>query len=263
MKQKRWGRRIFFWFSVLVLIALAVGVIWLRSSRDKHEAAVAVTANTARIRNLFVDFYAARAGAHVILFDAGVDRGGSVADALLAQLQAKREDVSDVFITHGHGDHISAVPLFTNAKVHASSKDVDMMRDRSLVEPFMAIVFGWILPPPYATAVVTDAGEVVVDKDKDLKVRVFDLPGHTGGSMAYLYDGVLYTGDSIGLREGKLTPAPPMVSVDREQNKKSIKELEKSLAGAKVDFVCTGHDGCTAAGQAPQLLKDLFASVGG
>jgi glyoxylase-like metal-dependent hydrolase (beta-lactamase superfamily II) len=259
---RRVGRRIVFWFFVVVLIAVAAGVVWLRTSRGKHESAVAIDANTARVRNLFVDFYAARAGSHVILFDAGVDKEGKAADDLLAKLGAKREDVTDVFITHGHGDHLAALPLFKNATVHASSKDVDMIRDRSLVEPFMAIVAGWLLPPPPdLTATVTDAGDALVDKAKDLKVRVIALPGHTPGSLAYLYQGVLYVGDSIVIKEGKLAPAPPFVTVDREENKRSIRELAKVLETAQLDFICTGHQGCTPPGQARQMLKDLAESL--
>jgi glyoxylase-like metal-dependent hydrolase (beta-lactamase superfamily II) len=260
--KRKWWRRVIFWFFVVVLIALAGGMIWLRSNRDKHEPAVAINANAAHVRNLFVDIYGAKAGSHVVLFDTGTGREGAAIDALLAQLGAKRDDVSDVFITHGHPDHISAIPLFKQAKIHASSKDVDMIRDHGLCEPFMAIVAGWLLPAPDGTtATVTDAGDVIVDKDKGLKVRVLDLPGHTKGSMAYLYDGVLYVGDSITFNEGKLGPAPAPVTVDREENKKSIKELAKTLADTKLDFICTGHQGCTPPGKASQLLKDLAASL--
>jgi len=262
--KRRWWRRVLFWLSVVLLLGIGGAVIWLRANRGKHEPAVMVNANAARVRNLFVDFYAARAGAHVIVFDTGIDRDGAAADALLAQLGKTRDDVSDVFITHGHGDHVSGIPIFKNAKVNASSKDVDMIRDRSLIEPFAAIVSGWLLPVPDATATATDAGDVVVDKDQDLKVRVFDLPGHTQGSQAFLYDGVLYVGDSMGLRDGKLTAAAPVFSVDLTQNKRSIQALgqalDKALSGAKLDFVCTGHQACTPPDQAQSLLHALASS---
>jgi glyoxylase-like metal-dependent hydrolase (beta-lactamase superfamily II) len=255
----RWWQRLFAWVVPLAVVAAAAGVIWLRMHRDRFDAPAAVTANVSRVRNLFVDFYAARAGAHVLLFDAGVDLDGKAVDALLGQLHARREDVSHVFITHGHSDHLAAVPLFPNAKVHASSRDVDMMRDKSLLEPALAIVAGWALPVPYVSATAL-GDEGVVPVDGGGSVRVFPLPGHTSGSTAYLFDGVLFVGDSMRLGEGKLAPAPPLFSVDRAENRRSIAALKTALAGLKLDVICTGHQGCTGPGQAGQLLDELVAS---
>ena len=258
--MKRWRQRLLFWTVLLLVGAIGAGVLWLRTHRDKFEAPASVTASVSRVHNLFVDVYAARAGGKVLLFDAGIDQSGKAIDALLAQLKATRADVSDIFVTHGHGDHIGAVPLFSTAKVHASSRDVDMMRDKSLVEPALAIAFGWILPAPYVNALPLGE-DGLVPVDGGAQVRAFAIPGHTPGSMAYLYDGVLFVGDSVRYVNGKLAPAPAGFSVDRDENRRSLKVLKQALAGLKLDVICTGHEGCTPPGEAGRLLDELVASA--
>ena len=64
-----------------------------------------------RLRNFFTEIYGVRVGDKVILFDAGVGTEGRALDALLGALNARRDDVSQVFLTHGHFDHVAASPV--------------------------------------------------------------------------------------------------------------------------------------------------------
>ncbi|HSQ61747.1 MAG TPA: hypothetical protein VLM85_00975, partial [Polyangiaceae bacterium] len=71
-------------------------------------------------------------------------------------------------------------------------------------------------------------GEKVEVGDKE--VRVFAIPGHTAGSAAYLVAGVLFLGDSAGMRsDGKLAGAPWLFSDDHAQNHASLAALAKRL----------------------------------
>ena len=60
----------------------------------------------------------------IILFDAGVDRAGAALDRLLGALDADRDDVREVFLTHGHFDHVAASPLCAQAKIRVGAPDV-------------------------------------------------------------------------------------------------------------------------------------------
>src|SRR5438067_7903510 len=96
----------------LVLVALVVlAPIGMRMSRGGFKPPIEVKPGFMSIDAGGVEVYAARAGSKVILFDASMDEQGRAVDALLASMKATRADVSDVFVTHGHPDHIAAVPL--------------------------------------------------------------------------------------------------------------------------------------------------------
>ena len=68
--------------------------------------------------------YGAKVGNKVILFDAGADPGGAPVDAVLGWLHARRGDVTDVFVTHGHGDHTAGVSGLGSAHVHLGAGDL-------------------------------------------------------------------------------------------------------------------------------------------
>ena len=61
------------------------------------------------------------------------------------------------------------------------------------------------------------------------------------------------------LKGDKLDFAFAPFSVDMAKNRASIAALRGLLAGLKVQVVCTGHDGCSKAGVAQQMLDDLIA----
>ena len=60
----------------------------------------------------------------MILFDAGADPGGAPVDAVLGWLHAGRSDVTDVFVTHGHGDHTAGVAGLGSPHVHLGAGDL-------------------------------------------------------------------------------------------------------------------------------------------
>ena len=94
-------------------------------------------------------------------------------------------------------------------------------------------------------------------------VKAFPVPGHTPGSYAFLYDGVLMVGDIMVLKQGRLEPPPRVFNPHPEQNQAAIVSLKKQLANETVDIVCTSHGGCTPKGLGKMLLDDLISRLGG
>jgi glyoxylase-like metal-dependent hydrolase (beta-lactamase superfamily II) len=227
--------------AVAVVLALPlVLVVGMRAMRSKHEAPALVKGRLFRLRNLIVDMYAARAGDKVILFDAGIDNDGPALDALLGALDATRDDVSDVFLTHGHFDHVTASPLCKKARIHVGAADVEMLAGRARTEPFMPRLLAKILPPGPIEADAPYHGRDEITLPDGGKVVAIPLPGHTPGSYVLVYDGVLIAGDSLQISDGKLTFADPMFAVDMDANRANVRALQVS----DIDTVCTGHQGC-------------------
>ncbi len=84
---------------------------------------------------LGVDALLAEGGGRVMLFDTGLGPAvHGVLQASLAQAGVRPEAVTDVFITHSHGDHVGGLvtadgrPAFPHALVHMSTAEWAFMR---------------------------------------------------------------------------------------------------------------------------------------
>ncbi|PLV58785.1 MBL fold metallo-hydrolase [Thermotoga sp. KOL6] len=88
-----------------------------------------------------------------------------------------------VLVTHGHCDHISGIPELKVKKLYISAEDVPMLTDpvanlsRDLMDHPVKIELPW--------------------EDIDKHFRTLKAPGHTLGSRFIVFDGVVFTGDTV------------------------------------------------------------------
>jgi glyoxylase-like metal-dependent hydrolase (beta-lactamase superfamily II) len=244
--------------GLFVLAVLsAIGVVTVRLSRASFDPPVAVGEGVLGVRTAGgIWLYAARGGEGVLLFDAGADPGGKPVDALLRALGAGREDVTDVFVTHGHADHVGALAGLPQARVHAGAGDVGLIEGRE-----RAGWLGWVaqLVAPIPAARVTHpvGADGVIPVPGGGAVRTWAAAGHTRGSCAYLYRGVLVAGDLLDLDDGRLGPGLSVFHESPAEARDAAVRLARALAPDPPRLVCTGHGGCTPPGAAPRMLAAL------
>jgi hydroxyacylglutathione hydrolase len=255
---------------VLVIVVLAVGGgagIGLRFGRSKVSPPTELKPGFFTVTNAMgIGLYAARVapGPHVVVFDTGLDPQGRPVDALLGALGAGRSDVTDVFLTHGHADHVAGAPVLTAARSHLGAEDVPLAAGRMQPDSFLAMFFGKVLstPPFTANAPMTGTASFPLGgADASKTVEAFPVPGHTPGSYVFLYDGVLIAGDIMVLKQGRLDTPPRVFDPHPEQNRAAILSLKTQLASETVDIVCTAHGGCTPKGLGKTLLDDLISRL--
>jgi glyoxylase-like metal-dependent hydrolase (beta-lactamase superfamily II) len=244
--------------GILIVLPILIVVV-MRSQRHKFEPPVTVSNRVLRLRNLFTEVYGARVGDKVILFDGGIDTEGPALDALLSALNATRDDVSDVFLSHGHFDHVAMSPLCKKAHIHVGAPDLDILARKTQYEPAAARWFGRVYPVEPITSDAPFHGREEVPLPDGGKLLAIPLPGHTPGSFVLYFDGVLFGGDSIQIDDGNLQFAMPAFSVDVAANKRGIAALKDALGTLPIDVVCTGHQGCTQRGEGRKLLDALIA----
>ena len=134
--------------------------------------------------------YLILSGNQAALIDAGVS-----AKTLLDTLKAEGAELKYILLTHGHFDHTltaDALREQTGAKLLVHQSDAEMLGDAT--KSALAIFMG-------RDDTIKDADGLLKDKDTvtvgDVVLKAIHTPGHSMGSLCYLADGALFTGDTL------------------------------------------------------------------
>ena len=253
-------------FVLVVIVAIlgGLGAIALRVARGKSSGVEEIKPGIVAASSVSAYVYGAKIGNKVILFDAGADPGGAPIDALLGWLHAGRSDITDVFITHGHGDHTAGVTGLGSPHIRIGAGDLALAEKKVPPEALAGKAFTAVMSYPAITPSdpITGPATIEVGQGADAKkVKAFPIPGHTAGSYAFLYDGVLFVGDAMVFKQGRLDPAIKLFDAHPDDNKTSIRQLQKLVENEEIDVICTGHGGCTPKGMGRNQLNDLVARL--
>ncbi len=140
--------------------------------------------------------YLVQAGAgRAFVVDPGAD-----APRILAALRAADASLAAVLLTHGHLDHISALPALlaaAPAPVRIAAADAAWcFTERNSFEPYEPV----LAPPATLAADLADGTELRLG---DAVVRVLATPGHSPGSVCFLLEGAdgapgtIFAGDTL------------------------------------------------------------------
>ena len=130
---------------------------------------------------------------------AAVDPGED-APRILAALRNAGAELAAVLLTHGHLDHIAALPALlaaAPAPVHVAAEDTAWcFTERNRLEPYAPV----LSPPANLVEDLADGAEV---RAGELVFRVLATPGHSPGSVCFLLEGApgapaaLFAGDTL------------------------------------------------------------------
>lgn len=173
-------------------------------------------------------------GEHAVAIDAAYGRDRLRREA--SRLPIDLESVTHLFLTHTDVDHAGGLDAFPNARIYISRQEEQM------IDGTTARLFGVYRCPgldrPYS---LLDDGDVVTVGP--ISVRAIATPGHTPGSTSFLVnDRVLFSGDTVALRNGRVYTFYRLLSKDTATQRASIRKLAR-LRG--IDLLCTAHTGCT------------------
>jgi hydroxyacylglutathione hydrolase len=252
-----------FAFAIIVVVLAGGALAAFRVARTRPSNPEEIKAGIISVSSAGAYLYAARVGQHVVFFDTGADPGGSPTDTALSALHAGRGDVSDVFLTHGHGDHVAAAGGFGSAHVHLGEGDVPFVEGRVPWDNLILRVMSKGMGVPSVNVSSPLNGVQTIDLGGGKTVKAIPVPGHTPGSYVFLYDDVLFAGDTAVFKQGRLDRGPGLFDSNGDQVRASVTALKQQLTGAEVAAVCTGHGGCTPLGLGRTLLDDFIGRVGG
>ncbi|MCL1964425.1 MAG: MBL fold metallo-hydrolase [Firmicutes bacterium] len=167
--------------------------------------------------------------------DAVVIDPGAEPEAIRLALRGRK--LAAILLTHGHMDHIGAVGALRSedVPVFLHEGDAAMLTNPNLNLAVMVGVEGNQGEPDFCL----QEGDTELS---GLMFTVLHTPGHTKGSVCYLCDGVLFSGDTLFKAGIGRTDFP---GGDRKAMRASLKRL--AALDAKIR-VCPGHGGETTIG---------------
>lgn len=194
--------------------------------------------------------YAARTDSGVIVVDLGwFGAEGALRDRL-RELGATPEDVSDVFVTHSHRDHIGAWRAVSGARFHLYGPEealfVGQREHADVPSRGARRVAGHAGPLPGEVALEPFTADTLYTFGRDT-VRAFAVPGHTEGSAAYLFRGILFVGDAVARKPlTGFRGADVVFSDDTRRNTESLRSLFDRVRPYDVRWLCNAHAKCAA-----------------
>lgn len=123
-----------------------------------------------------------------------VDVGGQPR-LLLEFLNMKKLKLNKILLTHGHFDHmggVAEVAEATGAEVFIHSGDAEMLGSPSIS---LASAFSCMAFNPVEKYTEISDGDLITDGEYTF--RVLHTPGHSMGSVCYICDDVIFSGDTL------------------------------------------------------------------
>ena len=85
------------------------------------------------VQDFFTSFFVLETDSRVVLFDAGFRT--SRVEQGLADLGFLPSDVTDIFVSHGHSDHVAALSLLDQADTFGLAAEADILEAESGLRP--------------------------------------------------------------------------------------------------------------------------------
>ena len=129
-------------------------------------------------------------GTHALVIDPSAS-----AKAISEALNGEGATLEGILLTHGHFDHIVSLDNLRdkiNAPAYIHTEDAVMLTDGK--KNAFYELFGRERAYRAADKLLND-GDVISLGDE--KLTVFHTPGHTHGSVCFISDGVVFTGDTL------------------------------------------------------------------
>ena len=147
------------------------------------------------------------------------------------------EDIDHVLLTHGHGDHVGAISIYSNAQIWAFPDEEPNLSEES-------VAFDGVLVEGNMTL-------------GDIDFEVLAAPGHTPGSAVFVFDDVALLGDAgLITKAGHLTPVAEKRSEDPEAAEQMLGSLAESLMERDVEWVVPSHSGAASSEVLQAYMED-------
>lgn len=180
------------------------------------------------------------------LIDTGMPKRQHRILQMIAELGRSPQDLKHILITHADLDHagsLAAIQAETGAQIYAGGETAVHLTNGTipkhlprLMEFITQTVMGGVKPVSSAIITPFSDGDTLSILGG---VQVLATPGHTFDHHSFFCaaTGVLFAGDALNTRNGRLQSTPPRITADEEAaNRSAIRLLELAPA-----IIACGH----------------------
>ena len=161
-----------------------------------------------------------------------VDPGGNY-DELIKTIKDDNLEVIGILLTHAHVDHTFLIGKFS-CPIYLHEKEVDVLRYSNIS---LYDSFSLDMPFVFKELNIIKVKDNDIIKLNDKEIKVIHTPGHTKGSVCYLYDNKLFSGDTLFKESCGRCDLPTGSEIDMAKSLvKLIDNLDESVK------VYPGHD---------------------
>ena len=171
-----------------------------------------------------------------ILFDENKDAfivdPGASSENIIEAIEKNSLNIKYILLTHGHFDHVGAVASLAKkfkAPVYLSKKDRKFLETPAEVR---ASSFGMEIEAADVDVFVKENDEIPFSEGL---IKVIETPGHTLGSVCYLFNNYLFAGDTLFNGSIGRTDFPKSDHSLMIESLKKLKKLDDEI------YVLSGH----------------------
>jgi glyoxylase-like metal-dependent hydrolase (beta-lactamase superfamily II) len=182
---------------------------------------------------------------------------GSTIEELVARLRTyglKPADISDVLLTHIHLDHGGSAGWWARqgARIHVHPVGAPHLVEperllssaRRIYGDMMGSLWGEFIPVPENKLVVHEDNEII--QIEGLEFKALDTPGHAYHHLAYIFQGICFSGDIGAVRVGEVRhlriPMPPP-ELNLKLWRQSLRKLQLEYEKGTITQIAPTHFG--------------------
>lgn len=198
------------------------------------------------IKDIYVNAYIVESGEDLILIDSGFNKKAKpILNYIREELESR--NISKILLTHHHADHVGGLHHLHNhlhSRVFSSEQDGRYIKgeinrpppNNFILKPLYYILRPLITPKPVTQVEYVVEGEIIEDEG-DEGFEVHSLPGHTMGSLGFLKNKVLFSGDAGVSKDGDVELGVKLFAENMDVARASLVKMSK----LKFDLLLSGH----------------------
>ncbi|MAT96203.1 MAG: hypothetical protein CL608_03595 [Anaerolineaceae bacterium] len=166
---------------------------------------------------------------HIVLVDTGMPRQQEKIFQLLHDLGHQPADLTHILVTHADMDHVGSLAALHNAsgaQIQAGAAAAQLI-DRGKSPKHMPVIVQWLLDTFVRYGAVAKE-KIAIFEDGDTLpflngLQVLATPGHTLDHFSFFSPmaGVLFAGDALNTRDGRINLTPPRITADKTAARQS------------------------------------------
>ncbi len=218
-----------------------------------------VVPNVYRLAAGDVNLYLCEEADGLTLVDCGTPKNQTLVWDVIAELGRHRSDLKQILVTHADYDHagsLAAIQAGSGGKVYTGTKTAVLLQSgkspKHMPWPIQFVLNTFMRFKSVSAEVIEIVGDGDILPFMD-GIQVLATPGHTMDHHSFYSatHGILFTGDALNTRDGRLQSTPKRITANQEAARQSAIRLLELTPSA----IACGHGDPSVNHNSSDLMK--------